>query len=98
MKKMAIRVLMKRMFSEDKAEALRDLTDQMRILAMDQSGYVSGETLKRIDRPGVSLVISKWKSRKAWENWFKTPARENMQKKIDELLGAKTEYEIYDYD
>ena len=95
---MAIRVLMKRSFSEDKLEALRDLTGKMRVLAMDQSGYVSGETLIRIDRPGVSLVISKWKSQEAWEKWFKTPERGHMQQKIDELLGAETEYEIYDYD
>jgi heme-degrading monooxygenase HmoA len=95
---MAIRVLMRRKFSEDKAEALRDLTGKMRVLAMDQSGYVSGETLKRIDRPGESLVISKWKTREAWENWYKTAERKNMQNKFDELLGTKTEYEIYDYD
>jgi quinol monooxygenase YgiN len=95
---MAIRVLMKRKFSQDKAEALRELTGKIRVLAMDQSGYVSGETLTRIDRPGVSLVISKWKSQQAWENWFKTPQREKVQKEIDELLGVETEYEIYDYD
>ncbi len=95
---MAIRVLMRRKFSEDKAEALRELTGKMRILAMDQSGYISGETLKRIDRPGESLVISKWKTREAWENWYRTPERESMQKKFDELLGVKTEYEIYDFD
>jgi heme-degrading monooxygenase HmoA len=94
---MAIRVLVKRSFTEDKAEALRDLIGKMRVLAMDQSGYVSGETLIRIDRPGMSMVISKWKSRKAWENWFKTSERQHMQQKIDELLGAQTEYEIYDY-
>jgi len=95
---MAIRVLMKRNFSADKLEALRELTVKMRVLAMDQPGYVSGESLMRIDRPGVSLVISKWKSREAWENWLKTPERINVQQKIDELLGVKTEYEIYDYD
>ena len=95
---MAIRVLVRRTFSEDKAEALQELTGKMRILAMDQSGYVSGETLKRIDRPGESLVISKWKTRKAWENWYRSAERSNMQKKFDELLGTKTVYEIYDYD
>jgi heme-degrading monooxygenase HmoA len=95
---MTIRVLMKRQVAEDKTEALRALTDRLRVLAMDQPGYVSGETLKRIDRPGVSLVISKWKSRQAWENWFKTPERAEVQQKIDALLGVETDYEIYDFD
>jgi len=95
---MAIRVLMKRQVSEDRTEALRTLTDRLRVLAMDQPGYVSGETLKRIDRPGVSLVISKWKSQQAWENWFNTPERAAVQQKIDDLLGVPTGYEIYDFD
>jgi len=95
---MTIRVLMKRQVSDDKVEALRELTDNLRVLAMDQPGYISGETLKRVDQPGVSLVISKWKSQKAWKSWFKMPERAGVQQKIDELLGVETEYEIYDYD
>jgi heme-degrading monooxygenase HmoA len=95
---MAIRVLMKRSVSEDHQEVLRKLTDRLRVLAMGQEGYVSGETLKRIDRPGVSLIISKWKSLAAWERWFGTPEREQLQRRIDELLGEKTVYEIYDFD
>lgn len=95
---MTIRVLMKRQVSDDKVETLRELTDNLRVLAMDQPGYISGETLKRVDQPGVSLVISKWKSQKAWKSWFKMPERASVQQKIDELLGVETEYEIYDYD
>jgi len=95
---MAIRVLMKRSVSEDHQEVLRKLTDRLRVLAMGQEGYVSGETLKRIDQPGVCLIISKWKSLAAWERWFRTPEREQLQRQIDELLGEKTVYEIYDFD
>lgn len=95
---MAIRVLMKRPFSEGHHETLRNLTDRLRFLAMGQEGYVSGETLRRIDQPGVSLVVSKWKSLAAWERWFKMPEREEIQRQIDELIGAETEYEIYDFD
>ncbi len=95
---MTIRVLMKRQVSDDKVEALRELTDNLRVLAMDQPGYISGETVKRVDQPGVSLVISKWKSQKAWKSWFKMPERASVQQKIDELLGVATEYQIYDYD
>jgi len=62
---MTIRVLMKRRVSNDKAAVLRELTDKLRALAMHQPGYVCGETLKRVDQPSMSLVISKWKSQKA---------------------------------
>jgi len=95
---MAIRVLMRRPVSGAEKETLRKLTDQLRVLAMGQDGYISGETLQRIDQPGVSLVISKWKSLAAWERWFKMPEREKLQREIDGLLGVETEYEIYDFD
>jgi heme-degrading monooxygenase HmoA len=95
---MTIRVLMKRKVPEGKAEALRTLIDRLRVAAMDQPGYVSGETLRSIDPPGTSLVISKWKSREAWDRWFAAAQRGALQREIDELLGDRTEYEIYDYD
>jgi heme-degrading monooxygenase HmoA len=95
---MAIRVLMKRKVSEDNIEALKKLLDKMRSLALDQPGYATGETLKRIDAPGESLVISKWKALSAWEDWHRDPKREKVQKEIDDLLGTPTIYEIYDYD
>ena len=95
---MAIRVLMKRRVPEDKVEELKKLLDKMRGLALDQTGYATGETLKRIDKPGESLVISKWKSMEAWQKWHDDPKRESVQKEIDDLLGTPTTYEIYDYD
>jgi heme-degrading monooxygenase HmoA len=95
---MAIRVLMKREVPESKVEELKKLLDRMRGLALDQPGYASGETLKRIDKPGENLVISKWKSLEAWQKWHDNPKREAVQKEIDTLLGSPTIYEIYDYD
>ena len=95
---MAVRVMMKRSVSEEKLDALRGLLDRLRLEAMDQPGYVSGETLKRIDQPGVRLVISKWKSMREWQMWFDSPKRRALQDQIDELLGESTGYEIYDYD
>lgn len=89
---------MKRPVTAGEKEALRGLTDRLRVLAMGQEGYISGETLMRIDQPGVSLVISKWKSLAAWNRWFEMPERESVQRQIDELLGVETEYEIYDFD
>lgn len=95
---MAIRVHMKRKVSEDNVEALKTLIDRLRSVTTGQPGYVSGETLKRIDEPGQILVISKWKSLHAWQRWYDNPQRSELQRQIDDLLGAATEYEIYDYE
>ena len=95
---MAIRVLLKRHVPEEKIEELRNLLDNLRLHAMDQPGYISGETLKRIDEPGIILVIGKWKSMREWQLWFDSPERKSLQDQIDELLGEETVYEVYDYD
>jgi heme-degrading monooxygenase HmoA len=65
---------------------------------MGNAGYISGETLKRFDKPGESLVVTKWQSVHYWNQWFKSEERSEIQSKIDQLLGEETQYEIYGYD
>jgi heme-degrading monooxygenase HmoA len=95
---MAIKVLLKRKVPDHKVEALRGLIGLLRTVTNGQPGYISGETLRRVDRPGESLVISKWKTAYDWQQWFQHPKRVAIQLQIDELLGASTELEIYEYD
>jgi heme-degrading monooxygenase HmoA len=78
--------------------ALKELIDRLRSATFGQPGYVSGETLKRVDQPCECLVVAKWKSRSDWERWFQRPERAEIQQKIDDLLGTPTVYEIYEYD
>ena len=95
---MAIRVFVKRAVSDDKVEVLRGHIDKLRNMSTGQPGYISGETMRRIDRPGEILVISKWKTHKDWQHWFESAERARVQQHIDELLGVPTTYEIYDFD
>ncbi len=94
---MAIKIIIKRIVSEDKVKYLTPLLKQLRALANNQPGYISGETLKRIDNPSEYLVISTWQSVEDWEKWFLSNERIGVQNKIDIILGKKTEYEVYDY-
>ena len=93
-----IKVHIKRKVPEDKKEALRLFINQLRAETMDKPGYVSGETLKRQDKPGESLVVTKWQSDYYWKQWFQSEERIEIQDKIDQLLGEETQYEIYEYD
>lgn len=95
---MAVKIIIKRIVPENKTEALKPLLQRLRNLAMEQPGYISGETFKRIDRPGESLVVSTWQSMDDWRKWVLADERRGTQEKIDHLLGEKTEYEIYAYD
>ncbi len=94
---MAVRILIKRTVPADKAKALIPLFREMRSLATRQPGYISGETMKRLDSPDQFLVISTWKSSQYWEAWVQTDQRKKVQAQIDALLGGETIYEIYHY-
>ncbi|MFZ7126884.1 MAG: antibiotic biosynthesis monooxygenase family protein [Desulfobacterales bacterium] len=94
---MAIKVLIMRKVPEDKVKEMVPLFAKMRSLANAQSGYISGETMKSFDRPDMFLVISTWKTAADWEKWLLSSERQSIQSRIDELLGGKTEYEMFHY-
>ena len=94
---MAVKILIKRTVPENKAKEMIPLFREMRTLATNQSGYISGETLKSLDKPDTFLVISTWKSSEKWEKWLLSKERQEIQDKIDALLGGKTEYEMFHY-
>ena len=94
---MAAKILIKRMVPKDKEAELGVLLRELRVLTMNRPGYISGETLKRFDKPGESLVISTWASVDQWREWVLSKERIEIQQRIDRLLGMETEYEIYTY-
>jgi len=93
-----IKIHVRRNIPEDKKEDAMLLINELRSMSMGNPGYISGETLKRLDKPGESLVVTKWKSVNFWEKWFQSEDRSQIQNKIDQLLGEDTLYEIYEYD
>ncbi len=103
-----IRIHIRRRVSEDNQEALMTLINQMRSAIVGNPGYVSGETLKRIDQSGDNLagdnlageilVVSKWQSHFYWKQWHESRERGALQADIDQLLGEPTQYEIYEYE
>jgi heme-degrading monooxygenase HmoA len=94
---MAIKVLIKRRVPLEKARETITLFRQLRILATAQTGYISGETLRSLDRPEEFIVIGTWQSPQDWKNWLASPQRKEIQSKIDRLLGGETTYDIYHY-
>ena len=93
-----IRIHIKRKVPEEKKEDFVILINQLRSITMGKPGYITGETLKRVDKPGESLVVTKWQSVYYWNQWFQSKERSEIQDKIDQLLGEVTHYEIYEYD
>ena len=94
---MTVKIIIKRMVPENNIKYLTAHLKQLRALANNQPGYISGETLRNYKNPQENLVISSWQSIDDWKNWVNSKERAEIQEKIDLLLGEKTEYQIYHY-
>ena len=93
-----IRIHVRRNIPEDKKEDVIRLIIKLRSMSTGKPGYISGETLKRLDKSGERLVVTKWQSIHYWNQWFESEERSEIQSNIDQLLGEDTQYEIYEYD
>jgi heme-degrading monooxygenase HmoA len=70
---------------------------EMRSLANEQPGYITGETMRNLEKPDEFLVISTWETSDNWNRWVQSDVRQQIQTKIDDLLGGQTDYEIFHY-
>ena len=92
---MSVKVIIVRHVPLEAAEDLTPLLLELRSHALKQPGYISGETLIRVDDPREHLVISTWDSLEHWNQWLKNPERSQVQGRVDELLGSETYFQVY---
>jgi heme oxygenase (mycobilin-producing) len=93
---MSVKIFIKRKVSDKNIIELTILLKKLRSLTLGQPGYISGETLRRIDKKGECMVISTWRSLEDWDNWVNNSERIAIQTEIDNLLGEQTEYAVYE--
>ena len=94
---MAVKIFIKRIVPEGKAKEIIPLFREIRSLATNHSGYISGETLRKMEQPDMFLVISTLHSSEDWKKWLASEGRRKIQEKIDALLGGETQYEMFHY-
>ena len=93
---MTVRVLIERTLEPNKPqEDLVYLMKQLRAKALLQPGYISGETLVSVDRPGTHLVVSTWHSLKEWRAWENDPERLKILGQINSLLTAPANTSVF---
>jgi len=93
---MTVKIFIKRTVQNTNVIELTMLLKRLRSLTLNQPGYISGETLKRIDKPNECMVISTWRSVDDWNAWVNNEKRGKIQTEVDQLLGQETEYAIYE--
>ena len=94
---MEIKILILRTVPDNLARQMIPLFRKMRTLANEQPGYITGETMRNLENPDEFLVISTWETSDDWKRWVESNERTQIQSEIDDLLGGKTDYEIFHY-
>ncbi len=92
---MPIQVMIKRKLRIQKPKELLPLLEELHKHALEQPGYISGETLQSLDNPDVFMVVSKWETAEDWNKWLNLKDRRDIQGRVDSLIGEKTFYEVY---
>ena len=93
---MAVKVLIKRHFKEGKTAEAFALLLKFRHDAMNQPGYISGETLSNHYDSRKIVVISTWQTIEDWIRWQESDEREANESQFESMLEVPTQFEIYD--
>jgi heme-degrading monooxygenase HmoA len=92
---MIAKILIKRRFKPGNTPQIVNLLNEIRALAMTQSGYMSGETLMKNEEPDVMVVISTWKDLDSWRNWRSNKERNKLESMLEIYQEGPTEYDEY---
>ena len=93
---MAIEVIIRRKVKAGfQAKQLVPLILKLRAMALEQPGYICGETLSNLENPEECLVIARWKSIDDWKRWLSSEDRAIIDNKIESLTGEPAKYSIY---
>ncbi len=90
-----VKVLLERSIKGKQVGEIVRLLRQLRVQAMRQPGYISGETLYAVDDPNYYLVISTWESLDHWQAWLNNPERQKMSAEIDGYLDSPAKIRVF---
>ena len=92
---MIAKILIKRRFKPGNTPQILALLNEIRAMAMEQEGYMSGETLMQSEFPNNMVVISTWQNIELWRNWRDNKERSRFESMLEIYQERPTEYEEY---
>jgi heme-degrading monooxygenase HmoA len=93
---MAVKIFIKRHVKENRVDDAYTLLNKIRSHAMNQPGYISGETLvNHYDYRSIT-VISTWQSVEDWIAWEESDESPTNEAQLESLLEEPTKFEVYD--
>ncbi len=92
---MLVKVIIKRDVTKGMEKNFFDQLKLLRFNAMDQKGYISGETLICAENTNKVVVISKWETLEDWNHWKNNAQRKKIDSRLNELQDNPTVHEPY---
>ena len=92
---MLVTVIIKRYLREGQEKEFFSHLKELRVKAMNQKGYISGETMLCAENTNKVAVISKWPTLEDWNNWKTSAARLRMDATLTKFQSNPTIYEPY---
>ncbi len=92
---MQANILIKRKFQAGKKKEIISVLRELRARAMDQPGYISGQTLASPEDPQLLLVISVWQDLESWHKWSNNPTRQALEQVLESYQMGPTEYQEF---
>lgn len=92
-----VRVIIERRCRPDKEAEIENLLIELRTEAMQQRGFISGETLKSVDDPVFWLVVSTWADDEAWKAWENSPVRQRITDKMESLMFEPEKVSVFSF-
>jgi len=87
--------MLKRVPKTGKWPKVNEILVELRVLAMRQPGYISGETLLSATEQGTTLVISEWTSINGWFEFASLPERMELLDRMRPWLAEPSSMEIW---
>ena len=92
---MQTKILIKRKFNKGKKTEIVALLKELRSMAMQQPGYISGETLSSTDQAQTLMVIGSWQDMESWHNWKENNTRRTLEQMLATYQEGSTEYQEF---
>jgi heme oxygenase (mycobilin-producing) len=92
---MTVKIMIDRQFKQAlSAENLGALND-LRAGAVNNPGYIGGETLVEVEDGKKITVVSMWSSINDWETWKNSPEREKLEKRISLYIEGPPKIRVF---
>jgi antibiotic biosynthesis monooxygenase (ABM) superfamily enzyme len=91
-----IKVVVERHLRPGKEQDFSTLLVELWVKAMRRRGYVSGETLRSLEKPEVWLTISSWSGLTTWKNWEESRERQDILQDMEPMLRAPARESVFE--